>query len=128
MGTVKYDRHFHFPSGDIWIIWDNGEEDEYGYEIDMPIEGEDGILQTALNYSFGYEDWSYDIWMKWGQYLETKLEAIEGDDAALEAFLLKYEKIDCIYMKYQMENGEGGTNSDHLVDLGVIKELCDVIE
>lgn len=127
MGSVKCDRRFHFPGGDIWIIWDNGEEDEYGYEIDMPIEGKHGILQTALNYSFGYEDWSRDIWMKWGQYLESKLEAIEGNQAALETFLLEYERIDCIYMKYQMETNNNSTNSGHLIDIGLIKELCKTV-
>lgn len=125
MGVVKFEGKHSFPGGHIWVLWDAGEEDEYGYEIDVPgEEGIGGVLVTVLNWSFGYEDWSRDVWTKWGDYVNSRFEAIAGDEEAFAVLVEELESINCTYQAYQDEL----FREEHLVDLDRIKELIKSVE
>jgi len=120
MGQVKNEVKVKFPEGHVWILWDAGEENEYGYEID--VTGEDGIggvLHTIANWSFGYEDWSHDIWDKWGKYVASRFCAIEGNEEALMKLIDELDAIDCKYTLYH----EGESDDENLIDLARIEEL-----
>ena len=118
MGLIKYEEKHKFPNGHVWVIWDGG--DEYGYEIDLITEeGFGGDLVDLGNWSFGYKDWSHDLWEKWGDYIHNRLEAIEEDEDELENFVKELERIDCTFHNYF----DDVSGSEHLKDLKVVKQL-----
>ena len=132
MGMVKWESKHYFLGGHVWIIWDAGEENEFGYEIDFTgEEGFGGVLTGICNWSFGYEDWSREIWEEWGNYLSYQLQQIEGktedNEKALEDFIIEIEKIDCTYTKYHPDNDrtEEIFQQEHLKDLDKIKSLIE---
>jgi hypothetical protein len=121
MGMVKYESKHYFPEGHVWVLWDAGEEDEYGYEIDCPgEEGHGSALGTVLNWSFGYEEWSRDTWVQWGNYVAMRLEEVEGDDLALGKLIEELDAIDCVYAEYQPDDK---WKPNHLKDLALINNL-----
>ena len=128
MGMVKWESKHYFPGGNVWILWDAGEETEYGYEIDFTgEEGYDGPLATLGNWSFGYEDWSREIWEEWGNYLAYRLEQIEGNEKALENFIIEMEQINCSYEGLHPDHNrsEAIFQQEHLKDLDKIKSLIE---
>lgn len=123
MGMIKWEDRYSFPSGSIWVLWDAGEADEYGYEIDITSEnGEGGELHTVENFSFGYLDWSRDVWEKWGQWISIQFQECNGDDDRMKAFCKFLESISCVYNP-DPKNANHGDETPHLVDLEKIKDL-----
>lgn len=128
MGMVKWESKHKFPGGHVWIIWDAGESNEFGYEIDFTgEEGVGGVLTGIDNWSFGYEDWSREVWEEWGNYLAYRLQQIEGNEKALEDFILEVEQIDCSYELYHpdRDRSEEIFQREHLKDLDKIKSLIE---
>jgi hypothetical protein len=121
MGMVKWESKHDFPEGAVWVLWDAGEEGEYGYEIDCPgEEGHGGNLVTIWNWSFGYEPWSRETWAEWGNYVAMRLEEVEGDDVALGELIKELDAIDCVYASWQPDDEY---KPEHLKDLALINKL-----
>ncbi|KYG33450.1 hypothetical protein [Priestia endophytica] len=111
-----------FPKGELHILRDEGERGVYGrgYEIQLDLfNREEDELEGVGCWSFGYEDWSRDIWNDWGDYILKRMLEIEGDQEALDDLLDELNGIDCHYWK----DRDNPFEEEHLAELDVIKVL-----
>ncbi|MGZ9869584.1 hypothetical protein ACU3L3_14290 [Priestia endophytica] len=111
-------RKYRFPEGILSIFWDKGGED-HGYEIELEIKTLDGECFGLGCWTFGYEEWSYEVWNKWGDYIDKRVKEIEGDQESFNDLIDELGGIDCFYW----EEKENSFGQDHLADLEVIKIL-----
>lgn len=122
MGWIKWEGQYQFPEGMLHVLFDVGEEQEYGYEIELTFEDNEGNLDGVGCWSFGYESWSRELWINWGGYIEHRISEIEGDQQALDLILDDLEAVDCDYILYQSEEWLY-PGQKHLEDLDLIKVL-----
>lgn len=122
MGWIKYEARYEFPEGTFYILWDVGEETEYGYEIQLDFADNEGNLDGVGCWTFGYENWSRDVWLSWGGYIEELVMKMEGDQEALDLLLDDLDALDCCYLSYQPDE-EVDDTMNHLEDLELIKLL-----
>lgn len=122
MGWIKWEGQYQFPEGMLHVLFDVGEEQEYGYEIELTFEDNEGNLDGVGCWSFGYESWSRELWINWGGYIETRISEIEGNQEALDLILDDLEAVDCDYILYQSEEWLY-PGQEHLKDLDLIKVL-----
>ncbi|GAF66409.1 hypothetical protein BTS2_3310 [Bacillus sp. TS-2] len=120
MSHIKYVGEFEFEKGNVRVLWELGEQEQRGYEIEIDYDCSNGDLKGLGNWSFGYENWSYEVWEAWGEYLENCLSEIEGNEEELKTFLKRMDNIDCTYTLY---NQELALDFQHLKDLEKIKSL-----
>jgi hypothetical protein len=124
MGWIKWEGRYEFPEGTLYILWDVGEENEYGYEIQLDFWDKEGNLDGAGCWTFGYEIWSRDVWENWGAYIEQRISEIEGNQKALELILDDLQAVDCEYILYQSEEWLY-PGQEHLKDLDLVKILIE---
>lgn len=119
MGEIKWESKSTFPEGDVYTFYDAGEETEYGYEIEVMYSCEECGDVTLNNWSFGYEEWSREVWSNWGDYVSQLIEECQGNIPMLDNALEFLDSIDCNYELYQPVEDRRA----HLVDLETIKNL-----
>lgn len=132
MGSLYHKIDYTFPEGDV-TLWDEGSPDEFGYEIDVWLYPPHGAPETILHHSFGYEDWSEDMWKKWGSYVHqhlTHAQRANDPEAQLQGLLEEFNIIDCEYMLMHPDSYLSGkldpkVLSYHLVDFDQIQLLIE---
>ena len=124
MGWIKWEGQYEFPEGKFYILWDVGEENEYGYEIQLDFVDKEGNLDGVGCWTFGYESWSRDVWENWGAYIESRVSEIEGAQKALDLILDDLEAIDCDYILYLSDEWIDDSMK-HLEDLELIQLLIE---
>lgn len=133
MGSIYHKIDYSFPEGDVTLFFDEGDENEFGYEIDVWYYPPVGAPETILHHSFGYEDWSEGMWKKWGAYVHQHLaHAQRADDpeAQLQGVLEEFNIIYCEYMLLHPDSYLSGkldpnVLAEHLVDLDQIRLLIE---
>lgn len=128
MGAVKHEYKHNFGShGDVWVLWDEGEAEETGYSIEVTGEdGPGGMLATLVEWSFGYEDWSRDVWDEWGSFVAQSLALCQGSVERLGNLLIALESIDCEHTKNYEKLGFTPGERQHLKDLPVITRILNL--
>lgn len=115
------ENHFHFPTGNIVLTWTKGSLEQPKHEIFVHFHPFDSSPELLLFYSFEPDASSHDVWLAWAYHLRYRLLHAQGDEKKLAYFVFKYSQFDCIYTDPYDE-------SSHLLDLEIIKEICDIIE
>ncbi|MBT2281654.1 hypothetical protein J7E51_27760 [Priestia megaterium] len=127
MGRIKFGTKYEFPCGIITLFWDEGEEEECGYEIQLELQKTNGEYEGLGGWSFGYEDWSYRVWAKWGVYIDQRITKMKGNQDSIDAFVDELGNIDCCYKLYN-EDYRKDEFIEHLKDIEVIQQLILNIE
>ncbi|MED4587668.1 hypothetical protein [Priestia flexa] len=122
MGRIKLNTEYEFRCGLVTLFWDEGEKEECGYEIQLELRKTNGQYEGLGGWSFGYEDWSQEIWKKWGEYIEKRLKEIDGCQQSLDAFIDELGDVDCCYKLYN-EDYQKDDFIEHLKDIEIILQL-----
>lgn len=125
MGSTYSTKEFKFKERSIIVTMDWGEHEHFGLELH--VDEEITEVHGLCNWSFGYEDWSEEVWKKWGQYIEHQIDLCNGDSSKLKILIDRLQAIECNYLNYELGKEEFGDGT-HLRDLNMILQLASMTE
>lgn len=120
MSVVKGESDFEItPEYTIKVLrclgdGDNGIVDEtFGLEVEIDLWNVKTDFLNGINtYSFGYEEWSQEVWQKIADYISDRIMELKNEED-MWAFCDWLESFECIYTR----------DENHLKDLPYIKNL-----
>lgn len=136
MGSIYHKIDYQFPEGDITLFWDEGDKDEFGYEIEVTFYPPKGAPETIVHHSFGYDAFSEETWKRWGTYIHQQLvhaQNASNPEDMLQGLLEELNIIDCEYMLLHPDHYVDGKIKpeavrDHLVDYEQISSIVEDME